>query len=68
MVYVLSPAALTTGNVESAWQFFREKRKSIVIAQVDSADPPDPIRRSPRFDFAGDYKSAFRQMVQALSG
>jgi hypothetical protein len=68
MVYVLSPAALTAANVEAAWQFFREKRKSIVIAQVNSADPPDPIRRSARFDFAENYKSAFRQMVQALSG
>jgi ribosomal protein S27AE len=68
MVYVLSPASLTAGDVEQAWRFFRDKRKPIVIAQLSPTAPPDDIRRSPRFDFAGDYKSAFRQMVQALSG
>jgi hypothetical protein len=67
MVYVLSPASLTAGDVEQAWRFFRDKRKPIVIAQLSPTAPPDDIRRSPRFDFAGDYKSAFRQMVQALS-
>jgi hypothetical protein len=67
MVYVLSPAALTAGDVEEAWRFFRDKRKPIVIAQLSATAPPDDIRRSPRFDFAGDYKTAFRQMVQALS-
>ena len=67
MVYVLSPASLQAEGVESAWRFFRNKRKPIVIAQVARADPPDDIRRSPRFDFTGDYKSAFRQMVQALA-
>ena len=67
MVYVLSPAMLGDGESESAWRFFREKRKPIVIAQIDSADPPDDIRRSPRFDLAGDYKMAFRQMIQVLS-
>lgn len=67
MVYVLSPAALEVESVESAWRFFRSKHKPIVIAQVGSAAPPDDIRRSPRFDFIGDYKAAFRQMVQALS-
>jgi hypothetical protein len=68
MVYVLSPAALHDQQVALGWQFFRTKRKPVVIAQVDaSAAPPDEIRRSPRFDFAADYKSAFRQMLQALS-
>lgn len=67
MVYVLSPSALANGSVETAWQFFREKRKPIVIAQIAVADPPDPIRRSPRFNLSDDYKTAFRQMVQALS-
>jgi hypothetical protein len=67
MVYVLSPNALTVGSVEAAVQFFKDKRKPIVIAQVASAEPPDKIRRSPRFDLAGDYKTAFRQMMQALS-
>lgn len=67
MVYVLSAAALLSPSVEASWKFFREKGKRIVIAQVVAVDPPDPIRRSPRFDFASDYKTAFRQMIQALS-
>jgi hypothetical protein len=67
MVFVLSPAALEIADVQAAWQFFKTKRKTIVIAQVDNVEPPDPIRRSPRYDFAADYKAAFRQMMQALS-
>lgn len=66
IVVVLSPAALESDAVKAAWQFFKDKRKPVVIAQVVAADPPDPIRRSPRFDFSGDYKTAFRQLVQAL--
>jgi hypothetical protein len=68
MVYILSAHALSDPQVITSWEFFRGKRKPIVIAQVDSTlHPPDAIRRSPRFDFAVDYKSAFRQMLQALS-
>lgn len=66
MLVVLSPSALGEPGVEAAWRFFREKQKPIIIAQAAPADPPDPIRRSPRYNFAGDYKAAFRQMVQAL--
>ncbi len=70
MVFVLSAASIADEGVASAWRFFKKKRKPMVIAQAGAGiDPPDDIRRSPRFDFAGDadYKSAFRQMVQALS-
>lgn len=68
MVYILSPESLNNEQVAAGWQFFKGKRKPIVIAQVNAeAVPPDEIRRSPRFDFAADYKSAFRQMLQALS-
>jgi hypothetical protein len=67
MVYVLSEAGLQDESVNTAWQFFKDKRKPIVIAQIDPAPPPDPIRRSPRFDFDADYKTAFREMIQALS-
>lgn len=68
MVYVLSKKSLKSKSVEDAWQFFKSKNKRIVIAQLATVDPPDAIRRSPRFDFTGDYKTAFRQMIQALSG
>ncbi len=67
MVLVLSPAALGAGEVEAGWRFFKDKRKPVVIAQIAPAEAPDPIRRSPRFDFSDDYKTAFRQMMQALS-
>ncbi len=67
LVVVLSPAALATEALATTWQFFKAKRKPVVIAQVTAADPPDAIRRSPRFDFSTDYKVAFRQLVQALA-
>jgi len=67
MVYVLSPAALADEAVTASWQFFKSERKPIVIAQLERADPPDAIRRSPRFDMTANYRSAFRQMLQALS-
>jgi hypothetical protein len=66
MILLLSPAALEVETVEAAWRFFKDKNKPILIAQAERADPPDAIRRKPRFDFAADYKSAFRQMMQAL--
>lgn len=67
MVYVLSDTSVKDSAVDTLWQFFRENRKPIVIAQVSDTPPPDRIRRSPRFDMTADYKSAFRQMIQALS-
>ena len=68
MVYVLSPGSVEEGRVTAAWKFFRERRKPIIIARIGVVDPPDQIRRSPRFDLQDDYRSSFRQMVSALSG
>lgn len=67
MVLVLSSAALTDPQVTTAWEFFKSQRKPIVIAQADAAEPPDAIRRSPRYDLASDYKGALRQMLGTLS-
>lgn len=67
MVLVLSGFAAHDSGVSEAWQFFKAQRKPIVIAQVEEAAPPDPIRRSPRFDFRSDYKRSLRQMLDALS-
>lgn len=67
MVYVMSAEALTNEAVISAWTYYREQRKPIVIAQVEAVDPPDRIRRSPRFDFTQDYKRSFRAMLDALN-
>ena len=66
MIFVLSEAALADARVEEAWRYFRVKNKPIVIAQIDSAAPPDDLRRRPRFDFAQDYRAAFRQMLAAI--
>jgi len=66
MVVVLSPASLASERVSEAWRYFRDKRKPIHLAQVQPAEVPDELRRSPRFDFAEDYKAALRQLVQAL--
>lgn len=68
MVYVLSDQALHDERLTEGIRFFRENRKPIVIAQVSpEANPPDTIRRSPRFNFTSEYKRAFREMVQALA-
>jgi hypothetical protein len=66
MVFVVSTAAARDETLSAGWQFFKDKRKPIVIAQV-GGEVPDALRRAPRFDFGADYKSALRQMVNALS-
>ncbi len=67
MVVVLSGAALASGEVRSAWQHFRERRKPTLIAQAEACAVPDELRRSPRFDFSQEYKTAFRELLQALA-
>jgi hypothetical protein len=67
MVVVLSDAALDDGGNRDAWEFFRSKRKPVVIAQISDMEPPDALRRSARFDFREDYRSAFRQLIQGLA-
>lgn len=67
MVLVLSSQSRADAKVTAAWQFFKQNRKPIVIAQIANAEPPDMIRRSPRYDFTADYKTALRQMLNALS-
>lgn len=67
MVLVLSQTSVDAEDVRASWGFFRDNRKPIVIAQVDGSEPPDRIRRSPRFDFANnEYKVTMRQMVNQL--
>jgi hypothetical protein len=65
---VLSADALRADQVQQGWEYFRGQRKPVVVAQVAPCDVPDDLRTRPRFDFAGDYKQAFREMVQALAG
>ncbi|MCC6803463.1 MAG: toll/interleukin-1 receptor domain-containing protein [Anaerolineae bacterium] len=67
MIYVLSGAALEDPLVEQAWRYFREKRKPIIVAQLDDSAPPDDLRRRPRFDLSQQYKAAFRQLLQSLN-
>lgn len=67
MVLVLSPATSAAEDVHNSWTFFRDQRKPVIIAQVADIPPPDAIRRSPRFDFSGDYRSAFRGLLSALN-
>lgn len=67
MVLLLTEASLSADDVQSAWRFFRQHRKAIVIAQMNTT-PPDDIRRSPRIEFGtGDYKTNMRQMVRQLA-
>jgi hypothetical protein len=67
MIYLLTGIAAIDPSVEAAWRYFRSKRKPIVVAQIDAIDPPDDLRRRPRFDLTTNYKSAFRQLLQALN-
>lgn len=66
MIYLLTPAALDDAQVETAWRYFREKRKPIIVAQLDGAAPPNELRTRPRFDLSSNYKTAFRQLLHAL--
>jgi hypothetical protein len=68
MVVVLSAEALQAEQVQQGWAYFRGQRKPVVVAQIAPCDVPDDLRTRPRFDFAGDYKQAFRELVQALAG
>lgn len=65
LLVVLSARILGDARLASTWAFFKEKRKPIIIAQLENVSPPDSIRRSPRYDFS-DYCRAFRETVQAL--
>jgi len=67
MVVVLSAAAQNDANVSKAWTFFKSVKKPIVVALRDAGEVPDPLRRSPRFDFSKEYKRAFRELLSALS-
>lgn len=67
MVVVLSSKSRDSESVSKAWNFFRKEKKPLVVALLDSVEVPDALRRSPRFDFSKDYKTAFRQLLQALS-
>lgn len=67
MVYILSPWALVDATVISAWEYFRSERKRIVVAQLEAAEAPDALRRSPRYDLRSEYKAGLRQMLGVLS-
>jgi hypothetical protein len=67
MVVILSGSATNDVTVSKAWQFFKEQRKPIVLAQVSSSSVPDVLRRSPRFLMHESYKASLRQMLDALS-
>lgn len=67
MVVVLSKDALETDTMRESWAFFRKQRKPVLVAQVSSCEVPDDLRSRPRFNFEGDYKAAFRALIQALA-
>ncbi len=67
LLVVLSPFAGQTTSIQDAIQYFLNERKPIVVAIAEGVEPPDTVRNRPRFDFTGDYKTAFREMVAAIS-
>ncbi len=66
LLVILSAAALDSAPTRQAWEYFRQHRKRIVIAQVGDSPVPDALRRAPRIVLTGDYRTALRQLVQAL--
>jgi hypothetical protein len=67
MVVIFSASARDAETVREAWNFFKKEKKPIIVVTLDGVEVPDVLRRSPRFDFSKDYKTAFRQLLQALS-
>lgn len=67
MVLVVSEGALTTASVHEAWAYFWGRRKPIMLVLADETEPPDELRRRPRFAMYQDYKRGFRELVQELS-
>ncbi len=67
LVVVLSPASRDLESIKDGWTFFKKEKKPIVLALTGPVEVPDPLRRLPRYDFSGDYKTAFRQLLLALS-
>ncbi len=67
MVVVFSPAEKDNESLVKAWTFFKAQKKPILLALTGAVEVPDALRRSPRFDFSGNYKTAFRQLLSALS-
>ncbi len=67
LVVILSSFAESTASVREAWEYFRNQRKPVLVAQVEAVEPPDTLRSRPRYDFQTDYKTAFRGLVEMLS-
>ncbi len=70
MLVILSSAAPQDESVRAAWEYFREKRRGIVVAQTGPVDVPDALRRATRVDLSGGedaYRPALRRLVQALA-
>lgn len=67
MVVVLSSTAIAAQGVIWAWNFFRQRRKPVLVALAAVCSVPDELSHRPRFNFADDYRVAFRQLVQALT-
>jgi hypothetical protein len=67
MIVVLSEDALGAPEVAESWAFFKGQHKPVVVALAGPCEVPDDLRRSPRFDFTGEYKPPFRRMLQALA-
>ncbi len=67
LVVIMSEFAPKTAHVTEAWEYFKRKRKPIFIIMISDLEPPDDLRRRPRFEMGTDYKAGFRQLVQELS-
>ncbi len=67
MVVLLSQFTPKTAAATEAWTYFRQQRKPIVVVMTENVEPPDELRRYPRFAIYDDYKRVFRELMQELT-
>lgn len=68
LIVMLSGFTSQTASVREAWQYFKQERKPIIVVLAEGGvEVPDDLRSRPRYDFTGDYKTAFRSLVEMLA-
>lgn len=68
LIVVQSQFADSTASVKAAWEYFMaDSKKKIIVALAEDTEPPDDLRSRPRFNFAQDDKSAFRDLMNTIS-
>jgi hypothetical protein len=68
LIILLSGFTSQTASVRACWQYFKQERKPMIVVLAEGGvEVPDDLRSRPRYDFTGDYKAAFRALVEVLA-